>query len=342
MKERYYYNLLSPDEKRIYDAFYDGVRKLMPEITIPNRSYTRDSSNHVFQAILSDNPDIFYLSPRNCKTRMSASEYTIIPEYLYSREQINEVTSQISRKSSEIISRICSIAGRDDVKREKELYRYFQQNYKYDEASKGSENPAVVRIAYTMVGPILYNRAVCDGFSKAYMFLLDAMDIRCIYVAGAGRKDGYINPNHAWNIVWHHGRTYHSDVTWDIPLQYDGTDVFEHLDLSDEAISLNHTGFSRVPKCSYKDLEYFGNTGAIVGSQKEIEQLLIDAVRRRKNLVEFKVNPKKMRVGNTSYKGVAKDCIKKAFNEYGKGGITFAIRERIETGVVQIKFSYEG
>ena len=57
-----------------------------------------------------------------------------------------------------------------------------------------------------------YREVVCEGYSKAFSFLLNILDIPNIYITGTGNGGG-----HAWNAVsFDGGRTYYyMDVTWD-------------------------------------------------------------------------------------------------------------------------------
>lgn len=61
---------------------------------------------------------------------------------------------------------------------------------------------------YGAEGVLFYGYGVCDSYSKAYQFLLDA----------AGIPNERVSNNlHSWNIVTLNGDSYHIDVTWDDP-----------------------------------------------------------------------------------------------------------------------------
>jgi len=76
--------------------------------------------------------------------------------------------------------------------------------YDYDNAYPKTEKRQIFT-AYAILGERL---GVCQGYSMAYMYLLDRVGIESGYV----RSDAIW---HGWNIVYINGVGYHVDVTWD-------------------------------------------------------------------------------------------------------------------------------
>lgn len=83
--------------------------------------------------------------------------------------------------------------------------------YDYDSYNAGkeidSESNAVVNSAY---GPLVDGRAMCGGYSRAYLLVLSKLGIEADYVTGDA--DG--GP-HAWNSVKLGDSCYFVDLTWD-------------------------------------------------------------------------------------------------------------------------------
>ncbi|MBQ6118462.1 MAG: hypothetical protein IJK98_04445, partial [Clostridia bacterium] len=59
-----------------------------------------------------------------------------------------------------------------------------------------------------MYGALVDHVAVCDGYTRAYLYLLNRVGVGCGYCRS-------FSLNHAWNIVTVNGRSYHVDVTYD-------------------------------------------------------------------------------------------------------------------------------
>ncbi len=53
--------------------------------------------------------------------------------------------------------------------------------------------------------------AVCEGYTKAFQFIMEYLGVSCKTVTGKAM-------NHAWNVVVIDGVEYHVDVTWDDPI----------------------------------------------------------------------------------------------------------------------------
>lgn len=66
---------------------------------------------------------------------------------------------------------------------------------------------------YTAYGALFHGEAVCDGYTKAMVLLLDAVGIENYYVVGEGNGQA-----HSWNLVKVDDTYAHVDVTWDDPI----------------------------------------------------------------------------------------------------------------------------
>ncbi len=104
----------------------------------------------------------------------------------------------------------------------------------YDNASALAGN--VPYECHTMYGALYDQVAVCDGYAKAYIYLLRRVGIES-FVCRSGQL------NHAWNVVKVENKWYHVDVTWDDPV-WDVTGRVNHenfLRSSDGIYSTGHT-----------------------------------------------------------------------------------------------------
>ena len=71
---------------------------------------------------------------------------------------------------------------------------------------------------YNAYGALINRRAVCEGYARAFKYVLDELKIPCVIVCGiAENKDGQ-RESHAWNYVYLKGEWYAIDVTWDDPI----------------------------------------------------------------------------------------------------------------------------
>ena len=73
---------------------------------------------------------------------------------------------------------------------------------------KTNEFSSVYPESFTMYGALVNHISVCQGYARAYSFLLDKMGIENYLVTSDAL-------NHEWNIVYIDNKPYHVDVTWD-------------------------------------------------------------------------------------------------------------------------------
>lgn len=98
-----------------------------------------------------------------------------------------------------------------DYKREAVLFQYVISHMTYSMTkSKGVNYVNATPMSHTMYGGLVNKVAVCDGYSKTLMYLLNAVGIPSKLVVGSS-KDGV---GHAWNLVQIQGAYYHVDSTW--------------------------------------------------------------------------------------------------------------------------------
>ena len=65
---------------------------------------------------------------------------------------------------------------------------------------------------------------VCEGYSRAFKVLCDAMDIPCILMSGIAKREK--DEDHMWNYVqMENGKWYAIDVTWDDPIVNGNYDI---------------------------------------------------------------------------------------------------------------------
>lgn len=98
-------------------------------------------------------------------------------------------------------------------------------------------NPEESMTAHSIVGVFdsTYNRAVCEGYSKAFQLLLNAAGVENYYVVGLGNGGG-----HAWNMArMDDGFFYYFDVTWD-----DSANTSEYFAAGKISFSQEHTAFT--------------------------------------------------------------------------------------------------
>ena len=75
---------------------------------------------------------------------------------------------------------------------------------------------------YNLYGALINRECVCEGYSKAFKYLLDQAGIDNVIVLGTATNSKGEIESHAWNYVLIDGAWYAVDVTWDDPVVQGG------------------------------------------------------------------------------------------------------------------------
>ena len=76
---------------------------------------------------------------------------------------------------------------------------------------------------YGPEGVLLHGTGVCQSYSEAYKLLLAEVGIDCQVLTGHARRIDGTMESHAWNLVKIDGKWKHVDVTWDDPVDENGS-----------------------------------------------------------------------------------------------------------------------
>lgn len=233
----YFYNQLNDYGKTIYSRLYSNLDKLKTGTATIEFGTTfnellqssggdqtlTDAFQMSINALLLDHPEIFYLDITKIymytevTKSMNTTTYNVsigpdsnssyLAEGFYSESDVLTAESQVEYIASNIVS---SLSG-STYDKVKQLHDYLIDNTSYDSDS-------ISNLSHGIYGTLVNNLAVCDGYSKAFKYILDLVGISCVQVCGVGQNSSGQVENHAWNDVLINGTWYAVDVTWDDPI----------------------------------------------------------------------------------------------------------------------------
>ena len=253
--QEYYFKQLDKDEKRAYREILEGVRQRKEEFYV---TLSADNKvDKVYHAVLKDHQELFWAHNRETiyKTTFKGRDYCIFsPEYSYTEAEIKEISEAMETACREVLSLLPEEAG--DYEKAKTVYTYLIDLASY-EVSEHDQSIA---------GIFWKKSAVCAGYAGAAQYLLERLNVPCIYVDGKAVDS---EQNHAWNIVEIDGQNYYMDVTnGDQPefLEGDAAVLEEHkTTLYDyfcpfpkeyEAV-YTPSGEFAIPPCSMEDKNFY-------------------------------------------------------------------------------------
>ena len=253
--QEYYFKQLTEEEQRVYRELLKGIRAREKEfyLTISDD----DSIDRSYHAVLKDHPEIFWVHNREkiYKTTYSDSDYCVFtPGYTYTDSEIDEIQTAMEQSFQEVRALIPEDAG--DYEKVRIVYTYVIDHTQYQ---TGEDDQSIAGVFWK-------KSAVCAGYAGAVQYLLERLDIPCIYVDGStkGSTEG-----HAWAIVKIGQEYYYVDATnGDQPdflngdaaqLEEHKTIIYDYLCPFPEEYEKTYTpsGELTVPACTAKTLDFY-------------------------------------------------------------------------------------
>ena len=253
--QEYYFKQLTEEEQRVYRELLKGIRAREKEfyLTISDD----DSIDRSYHAVLKDHPEIFWVHNREkiYKTTYSDSDYCVFtPGYTYTDSEIDEIQTAMEQSFQEVRALIPEDAG--DYEKVRIVYTYVIDHIQYQ---TGEDDQSIAGVFWK-------KSAVCAGYAGAVQYLLERLDIPCIYVDGStkGSTEG-----HAWDIVKIGQEYYYVDATnGDQPdflngdaaqLEEHKTIIYDYLCPFPEEYEKTYTPSEEltVPACTAKNLDFY-------------------------------------------------------------------------------------
>ena len=234
---KYFYNQLESYSKTIYKAFEsnkenmkEGTYKINLGTSFSNILYKQNGQEELgkyyqsaIEAYTYDNPDVFYLSPNkmylNIETTTKGQNKTY-NVYINNGEEANYLNEEFSNKQDinlalekieAIRKQIIHNKTGNDYEDIKMVHDYLVENIEYD-TSLQEKN------IYNIYGALINGKCVCEGYARAFKYLLDGLGIESTMVIGKGINSSGQSENHAWNYVKLENNWYAVDCTWDDPV----------------------------------------------------------------------------------------------------------------------------
>ena len=261
---RYNYEQLSETEKQAYICVFNNIQSHPDYIKIPK--LTKEEFNNVYFAVKNDNPHLLCFSDSCNMITFWASAFLEL-HYDYGREECDSMQELMLSEVDSIVSQMTEI--NDSYSKELYIHNYIINNCAYEETEHSSN-------AY---GCLIDKKAVCSGYSRAVMLLLDRVGIESSLVGGTGISESQGQVSHMWNIVWLDGEPYHLDVTWDDPGSESDLAVSHmYFNLTAAEISFDHSDFTLGFDCDSERYNYFRYNNLYFYSYGKTELKMIQTV----------------------------------------------------------------
>lgn len=203
---RFTYNRLSEAEK----LWYRDMEKLLGSLSEKGmlseegirQGLDETDIDKVFQCLLNDHPELFYVDGYTYTKYMLGEEilsiefagnYNLEPDTVKLRKQ------EIEEAADKILSGISM--EESDYAKIKYVYETLILNTDYDLTAPDNQN---------IYSVFVHHKSVCQGYAKATQYLLNRLGVECTLVQGVVDT----GEGHAWNLVMSDSGFYYLDTTW--------------------------------------------------------------------------------------------------------------------------------
>lgn len=219
------YNQLNSSQKEAYARLYDTAESYGGDINISDLGLNQNDIDTVYWAFDYDNAQFLTLGSGYTYSYTDSGE-VIKMGIDYGRSPQSVPSSEFESTAQSVINEALQTGS--DYERLKYVHDWIVNNTSYISSGAVSKSEAD--------GVVVYGKALCEGYSKAFMYFAQSMGYECVCVSG------YSNGDHMWNMVKVGENWYHVDVTWDDPLSSSGPILRHNYFLvSDSTISSDHT-----------------------------------------------------------------------------------------------------
>lgn len=268
----YWRDRINTSGRDIYDLILNSVNAGNLNIKLPNKDVGQ--LGQIVEALMSDHPEFFWLSPRYCAGCQAdrrgllggrGEGLTIKFESLYPQTKIFEM----KRKLESVVEVIAHSYDGSVESAEKRICEYIVKNVVYEVNNLQNQNTA---------SALYFGRAQCSGIARATKYIMDHLGKWCIVVNGVSDGSDGLRGPHSWNIVRVNDKYYHLDPTYLLGANAGNTSRirFVYFNYSDNKMRKTHEwDYNSTPVCD----DVSNDTGGVpeISSLYEMKRLLSTA-----------------------------------------------------------------
>lgn len=284
---RHCYSELNENEQKVYSVILQSIYSQPERIEIPELG--DGDLTKVFKALSHDNPDLFNLG-LNCSVYTEGLKTYFETDYVISYEDYSVKLQEVKDIASVIVDGASIYTS--VYEKEKYVHDYIINHCSYVAPEEGA-------MANTVYGCLVEGKASCEGYSRAFQYVLSALGIENRLVTGESADDGVNYINHMWNFVVLDGNGYFVDLTWDDPRAEGNVLRHTYFNVTTNDILVKHRNIAQtLPLCTSTQYNYFVYENAYfdIGSGEAFESKVYNVVytarQRQYGCVELRFSDK--------------------------------------------------
>lgn len=232
----YYYENMTKDQQALYDGMYmcatdptsvDNIAVANVSID-PRSAEFREVQTVAFWGLLYDHPELFWLYNGTEANMGYGTPYendgsgNYVVYYFFDEpfDDFEEMMTKFNSAADAFLADIDLSASEEVVA--KDIHDKLIDLVTYDTpVMQDTSYNGYCNLAHTAYGALVEdsdgnaNWAVCDGYSQAYVYLLQQAGIDAAVIVGVAGNTAQDAGGHAWSVVEMGGDWYEVDTTWD-------------------------------------------------------------------------------------------------------------------------------
>lgn len=261
LTDAYAYNQLTKEEQNVYLEILFSLLEFEENVELS--SLDNNEISRIFQCVLNDHPEIFYVNGYSYTQYTLADitkKLTFTGTFIMDKEEVEKRQILIQNYVNQCLAGIPEDA--DEYETVKYIYEYLIEHTEYDASVKDNQNICSV---------FTDSRSVCQGYAKATQYLLQQAGMCAELVLGRVSS----GEGHAWNLVMIDGNWYYVDTTWgDASYRTENSEAafpeqkvpainYDYLCVTTDQISTTHIidNVVELPQCTSMEANYYVREG---------------------------------------------------------------------------------
>ena len=260
--------LNSMDSQQVTDRIQKALRNHSSSAEILFNGSLKDLGSLLSESVLKD-PEFFYIS--GFRFRSAGSLCTVMPVYLYDKEETARLHEECSRRAALLLKRA---ADKNPYETVLAFHDLLARNIEYCNDGRPER--------HSIAGPFTEKKAVCDGYAKALKYLLDHTGIEnCLVHGSAWNAETGLYEPHAWNLVQLDGHWFHVDVTFDAVLGDSKILRHDYFCLTNGQILRDHRyECSSFPEADFSGYDYYSKFSLVMKGKETFKSRVLHCLEK--------------------------------------------------------------
>lgn len=234
ISDRYYYNEFSIAQQVIYKKMYDAVLRHDEYIICGEQEYKEEDFQKILNAVIIDNPDVFFVKNTFSAERTSWGLIKIYPQYYFEKKDKDQIASELE-KNVHLLFDSADIENQDQEEIIKSVHDYLIKKNLPEIRNDGLklEKCAIVET-------LLENKITAQGAAYTYKYLLNFAGVKCNVICGSFHDAEGNEKIQTWNCVKLYGEDRYIDLFEDAIGSSEQKICYKYFGVTDEMIFKDH------------------------------------------------------------------------------------------------------